>query len=224
MVKKLSTADANKPRRGGRPSMAQAGQIDEKILATASHLFLTQGYGETSIEAVAKRAGISKRTFYHRYADKGALFGAVMHRLVQRLRPPAEEAAHLFEGADLGGILERLAQVILAAALQPEALALHRVILSESGRFPELAAIIDANSSRAEAVRRIAGLLRAGGAKASAAEAEFAAEQFMHLLLAGPQHRALSMGVAMTVEELHDWARDSVRLFLSGWRGMASEA
>src|SRR5947209_19814422 len=53
-------------RRGGRPSREQAALLGERILDTATELFLAEGYGATSIEAIAQRAGISKRTFYHR--------------------------------------------------------------------------------------------------------------------------------------------------------------
>jgi AcrR family transcriptional regulator len=53
--------------RGGRPSRADALRLRERILAAASELFLAEGYGLTSIEAVAKRAAVSKRTFYDRF-------------------------------------------------------------------------------------------------------------------------------------------------------------
>ncbi|HKF70791.1 MAG TPA: helix-turn-helix domain-containing protein, partial [Stellaceae bacterium] len=65
-----------------------AERIREQILEIATPLFLTQGYGATSIEAVAKRARMSKRTVYSRFRDKAELFGAVVHRLVERMRPP----------------------------------------------------------------------------------------------------------------------------------------
>jgi TetR/AcrR family transcriptional regulator, mexJK operon transcriptional repressor len=52
---------AHKGSRGGRPSHAQALQLRERILDVATELFLTEGYGTTSIEAVAERAGVSKR-------------------------------------------------------------------------------------------------------------------------------------------------------------------
>ena len=73
---------------GGRPSRAQAEKLGERILDAATTLFLAHGYGATSIEEVARRARVSKRTFYHRFDDKPALFGAVVHRIVERLRPP----------------------------------------------------------------------------------------------------------------------------------------
>ncbi len=98
-------AGAAVPRRGGRPSRTQSEQLGERILDAATHLFLSVGYGATSIEAVARRARISKRTFYHRFEDKPALFGAVVHRIIDRLRPPAD--VPLLEGANLREILER---------------------------------------------------------------------------------------------------------------------
>ena len=56
--------------RGGRPSRAEALRLRERILIAATELFLAEGYGSTTIEAVAARAGISKRTFYDRFDDK----------------------------------------------------------------------------------------------------------------------------------------------------------
>ena len=117
-----------------------------------------------------------------------------------------------------------LARLILRAALSPSALALHRVIVSEATRFPELAEAVNQEGTRREAIHRIAALLEreasAGGL--SPAEAEFAAEQFLHMLVAGPQRRALGLGTPMTVEALDAWARDAVDLFLNGCRGVAA--
>ena len=47
------------------------------IFDAATELFLTHGYGATSIEAVAQRVRISKRTFYHRFDDKAALLARI---------------------------------------------------------------------------------------------------------------------------------------------------
>ena len=92
-----------------------------------------EGYASTSIEAVATRAGISKRTFYHRFEDKAALFAAVVHRIIELIRPPPE--VPLLQGVELDEILRRLAGIILRAALG-QAIALHRLIVAESVRFP----------------------------------------------------------------------------------------
>jgi TetR/AcrR family transcriptional regulator, mexJK operon transcriptional repressor len=222
MMSRAGTSRPAVPRRGGRPPRLEAEQIREQILDVATPLFLTQGYGATSIEAVAKRARMSKRTFYSRFHDKAELFGAVVHRLVERLRPPSATASvqQFFEGGSLEEILQRLAQLILRAALSPPALALHRVILAEATRFPELAAAVNQEGTRRDAIQRIAALLEreAKAGHVSLANAEFAAEQFLVMVVAGPQRRALGLGTPMTETALDAWARDAVDLFLNGCR------
>jgi TetR/AcrR family transcriptional regulator, mexJK operon transcriptional repressor len=209
------------PRRGGRPSREAAALLQEKILDVATLLFLAEGFGETTIERVAERARISKRTFYHRFPDKAALFGAVVHRIVDRLRPP--DVSGLFAGGTLEAILKRLARVILLAALDPQALSLHRVIVAEAGRFPALAAAVADRSASQEAVTRIGDLLRreAGGARVTPEGARFAAAQFLQMIVSLPQRRALGMGVPMSAPELDAWADQTTDLFLNGWRGGA---
>ena len=211
-------------RRGGRPPRLQAEQIREQILDIATPLFLSQGYGATSIEEVARRARMSKRTVYSRFRDKAELFGAVVHGLVDRLRPPNAAPEQFFEGSSLEAILQRLARLILRAALSPPALALHRVIVAEATRFPELAEAVNQEGARREAIQRIAALLKreAPASGLSHAKAEFAAEQFLHMLVAGPQRRALGLGTPMTSEALDAWAQDAVDLFLNGCRGPAA--
>jgi len=219
-----SRATASRPRersRGGRPPRLLAEQLRERILEVATPLFLTEGYGATSIEAVAKQARMSKRTVYSRFRDKAEMFGAVVHRLVERMRPPDVPPERYFEGGSLEAILQRLAQLVLRAALSPPALALHRVIVAEATRFPELAAAVNQEGTRREAILRIAALLEgeAQTGRLSLTNAEFAAEQFLHMLVAGPQRRALGLGTPMTAAELDAWARDAVDLFLNGCRG-----
>jgi TetR/AcrR family transcriptional regulator, mexJK operon transcriptional repressor len=207
------------PRRGGRPSRAEAEQLGERILDAAAALFFSAGYGATTIEAVVERARISKRTFYHRFEDKPALFSAVVHRTITRMRPPAE--VPLLEGANLQEILQRLAGLILRAALSPQAIALHRLIVAESARFPNLAAAVNAQGGTAEAIALIAGVLeresRAGRLKLDAPA--FAAQQFLHMVVSWPQSRALRTGKPMTPVELDAWSGDVVNLFLNGCRG-----
>jgi len=206
-------------RRGGRPSRAEAEQLGERILDAATALFFTLGYGATTIEAVAGRARISKRTFYHRFDDKAALFSAVVHRTIARLRPPAD--VPLLEGANLQEILQRLAGLILRGALSPPALALHRLIVAESARFPKLVAVVTEEARAEEAVGLIAGLLeREARARRLRLDAPvFAAQLFLHMVISWPQRRAVVLGTPMTPVELDAWTRDVCNLFLNGCRG-----
>src|SRR5256885_8253560 len=72
---------------GGRPSRLESAQLSDRILDVATALFLGDGFGATSIEAVAKRAGVSKRTFYHRFSGKEMLFEAGVRRVVEPPTP-----------------------------------------------------------------------------------------------------------------------------------------
>jgi AcrR family transcriptional regulator len=194
--------------------------LGDRILDVAADLFLTEGYGATSIEAVAQRARISKRTFYHRFPDKAALFDAVLRRIIQGIRPPPDMP--LFEGGDIAEVLHRLARLAVHATVAPMTLALSRLMLTEAQRFPELAAIVAREGSRGDAVRQITALLeresRAG--RLAIDRPEFAAEQFLALLMTVPQRRALGLGLGtpMTGSELDVWADDCVNLFLNGCR------
>jgi AcrR family transcriptional regulator len=208
-----------KARRGGRPSRTDALQLRERILEVATEVFLSAGYGSTTIEAVAARAGISKRTFYHRFNDKADLFAAVVHRIIERLRPPPE--VPLLEGATLHDVLRRLARLILSAALQPSAIALHRLVTAESARFPELIRAVNAEGATKEAKALIGDLLvrEIPDPRFTAARRTFAAEQFLHMVVAQPQRRAMGLGTPMSAGELDAWAEDVVALFLNGCRG-----
>lgn len=205
--------------RGGRPTRAEALRLRRRILEVAAELFLAEGYGSTSIEAVAARAGISKRTLYHRFDDKAALFAAVVHEIIEQIRPPA--GVPLIEGATLRDVLRRLAAMILRAALSPQAIALHRLVMSESRRFPELVRAVHGDGSVREATTLIGGLLarELSDSKLGADNRAFAAEQFLYMVVSLPQRRAMGYGAAMTAAELETWADKTVNLFLNGCRG-----
>lgn len=211
-----------KARRGGRPSRTDALRLGERILEVATELFLAEGYGSTTIEAVAGRAGISKRTFYHRFNDKAALFAAVVHRIIEQLRPPPE--VPLIEGATLHDVLRRLAGLILRAALSPRALALHRLVTAESGRFPKLVRLVHAESATQEAKALIGNLLarELRDPRLSAEVRAFAAEQFLVMVVAQPQRRAMGLGAPLTPAEFDAWTENVVALFLNGCRGWSA--
>jgi TetR/AcrR family transcriptional regulator, mexJK operon transcriptional repressor len=205
--------------RGGRPARADALRLRQRILEVATEQFLAKGYGSTTIESVAARAGISKRTLYHRFDDKSALFAAVVHEIIEQIRPPA--GVPLIEGATLREVLRRLAGMILRAALSPQAIALHRLVMAESARFPELVRAVHGDGSAREATTLIGGLLarEPRDSTLSAEKRAFAAEQFIFMVVTLPQRRAMGYGTPMTAAELDVWADKTVDLFLNGCRG-----
>jgi TetR/AcrR family transcriptional repressor of mexJK operon len=203
------------PRRGGRPTREDAAALGDRIVAVATDLFLGQGFGATSIEAVAGAAGVSKRTFYHRFRDKPDLFRAVVRRLIARWAATSE-AELIVATEPIEETLLKAARRILAAALSPEALQLYRLLIAEAPRFPELALIINEQSASAgqRLGQYLAGEARAG--RLALDDPAFAAEQLINMVLAGPRRRALGLGPAMKPAELDRWLRRSVALFLKG--------
>ncbi len=174
-------------------------------------LFLRDGFAATSIEAIAAAAGVSKRTLYARFSAKEAVFVAVVRRLVGIWLQGFDAA---IEGApSLRAALTVAGQHMLAVALTPAALALHRLMVAESGRFPELAAALRDGGARS-GIERLCRVLHAHLPDAGPARLAFLAEQFQHLILAGPQARAIGLGESLDADALDAWCADSVALFL----------
>ncbi|MGO9514481.1 MAG: TetR/AcrR family transcriptional regulator [Steroidobacteraceae bacterium] len=218
MARKAAKAVA----RGGRPSRADALRLRDRILAAATELFLAEGYGLTSIAAVAARAGISKRTFYDRFDDKEQLFAAVVHRIIEHIRPPPE--VPLLAGAALPDELRRLAGFMLRAAVTPQALALHRLVIADAVRFPELVRAVASDRNTSEGIALISGLLarELHDSKLSDEDRAFAAQQFIDMVVTLPRRRAMGFGKPMTAAELEAWADKVVALFLDGCRGWSA--
>jgi TetR/AcrR family transcriptional repressor of mexJK operon len=109
----------------------------DAILEAAARVFFESGYADASMDEIAREAGVSKQTVYSHFGAKEALFGDFIRDNCERLLEPisAPEIRAKGPGAALTGIARRYLDLIL----EPQALALFRTILAESGRFPELA-------------------------------------------------------------------------------------
>ncbi|HYZ24004.1 MAG TPA: TetR/AcrR family transcriptional regulator [Rhodopila sp.] len=199
---------------GGRPTAAAAVQLETTILDRATAAFLAHGYAATTIEGIARSCGVAKRTIYARWNGKPALFRAVMGRLLARW---LSEAGDWAEAEEPEAALRIAAGRILAVALTPEAIALHRLLVAEGMRFPELPDMIrDAGAT--EGIARVAALLDRAVAQGvlPPQDTRYAAEQFIHLVLAGPQQRALGLMPGFGEQEVHSWGEQAVELFLRG--------
>lgn len=56
-----------------------------EILQAAEELFKSQGYANTTIEAIIQQAGVAKGTFYYYFKSKGDILNALVQELVSRL-------------------------------------------------------------------------------------------------------------------------------------------
>jgi AcrR family transcriptional regulator len=203
-------------RSGGRPTAQAAAILETTILDAATAAFLSDGYAETTIEAIARTCAVAKRTIYARWTGKPALFKAVLERLMARWLSTSGDWT---ESDNLEAALNEAAARILAVALTPEAVALHRLLIAESARFPELPLMMHEAGASA-GTTRIAALLEHAVAQGALPKQDtaFAAEQFIHLVLAGPQRRALGLGRPLDIQQAHTWGQAAVAMFLSGVR------
>lgn len=218
MTEAINNPDPVKVRSSGRPSRQTAEKLRELILDIATSLFLAQGYESTSIEEIVRRTRISKRTFYHRFENKPALFAAVVKRIILRLHPPTN--IPLTVEGDLKANLLHLARLMVNAAVSPQAVAIHRLIVAESGRFPELARIASEQGGSQEAISLVTGLLERNAPieKLDVKDPIFAAQQFLQMVITIPQRRAMGLGIPMSTRELDAWPAKTVKLFLNGCR------
>jgi len=123
----------------GRPKLEDAAAIERKLLAVALRVFISHGYGATSMTSIVRDASISKTTLYSRFASKADLFHAIMREQIERL-----SVAALLRGntqrVDLVRGLRSYANRALEISLTGDFLEVNRLIYSESHRFPELGA------------------------------------------------------------------------------------
>lgn len=113
-----------------------ASSKSEQILQAAMRVFLQHGYAGTSMERVAIEAGVSKPTLYSYFQNKQGLFTALIERATLSCLQ-VEFGSELFKG-EPAALLPRLARVVLTKMNDPEYIALLRLVMAESARFPEL--------------------------------------------------------------------------------------
>src|SRR5258708_17984357 len=68
----------------GRPQVRPDDETRQIIYEAARHEFASSGYAATSIEMVARRAGVSTKTLYRLIPNKAALFEGMVSDRIDR--------------------------------------------------------------------------------------------------------------------------------------------
>ena len=114
----------------------------EQIRAGAQKLFLDRGFAATSTDVIAAEAGVSKQTLYVYYPSKEELLTDVLRHLIEdgpRGGPPLTiEVASPGSQDELRRALGSLARRLISSLMDPEYVALVRVIIAETRRLPHL--------------------------------------------------------------------------------------
>lgn len=163
------------------------------ILRAAADLFVRHGYDHTSMDQIAEAADVARRTIYNQFDNKEELFRAIVAELVDEVIKPLGEATG--SGANLHETLHTVARHLLTTVVSPQALALHRLAVAETIRFPDVGrAVYDAGV--VSAIGKLADYLadRAKAGDLQISEPRVAAEQFFALVCSHSQFMAL-MGI-----------------------------
>jgi TetR/AcrR family transcriptional regulator, regulator of autoinduction and epiphytic fitness len=110
----------------------------EAILDGAKQEFLAHGYAAASMDKIAAAAGVSKATVYSHFDDKVGLFIALMKRLACKKELFNRQTLPI-EGEPKVVLKRFAAEMLNNIATDPQLLTFMRLIIGESGRFPELA-------------------------------------------------------------------------------------
>jgi AcrR family transcriptional regulator len=147
----------------------------ERVLRAATDSFLARGYA-SSVDEIARRAGVAKQTVYHHFESKDRLFSEVARELAMSVLVE-------LEGADVRAALMRFALAYRQRALGPQGIATFRTLVPAVPRFRALAKAMYANTA-GELVARLAqylgGAMRDGRLRRD--DPELAAEMLLSML------------------------------------------
>ncbi|CAO3401717.1 TetR/AcrR family transcriptional regulator [Azospirillum palustre] len=192
------------------------------ILTVAGRTFLRQGYADASMDGIAAEVGGSKSTLYRYFPSKAALFAAYVEEI--GTLPWSTLAAVQVEEKGTEAVLEDTARAYLDLILSPSALAVTRLVMAETGRFPEIGRIFYERGIR-RAESRIAAILQRLAERSDVPGWNFlalpgAAAHFRALCEAG-LHEECLWGVygSASPEDVGSVAQQAVARFLRGCLG-----
>jgi AcrR family transcriptional regulator len=134
MTKKMAT---KKPSQLSKTELRMELLLD-RLLDAAAVVFMEKGFEATSMGEIAKQAHASTETFYRHFPTKEELFQSVLLRHAELLKGKLTSVLMSQEAPEKA--LAAFGELGLSLLLAPEMLSLHRILVMEKGRFPEVVA------------------------------------------------------------------------------------
>jgi TetR/AcrR family transcriptional repressor of mexJK operon len=186
------------------------------VLDAATTLFMAHGYGAVSMDAIARAANVSKATLYAYFSSKAQLFATIIG---EACRQNMAVTTFLPDGeTDVQAGLTTFAGNTLRFLLEARSLAIHRVVISESVRFPELGRAFYDNGP--EVFRRVFGdwlAQQTAAGRLTVPDPGLASDQFIGMLKGGVYLRA-TLGLAPPTEtEIDDTVASAVAAFVRAY-------
>lgn len=136
MAKQTQEENSAPPEAGRRQERAH------RILDAAAALILRWGYNKTTIDDIARQAGVAKGTIYLHWKTREELFAALMRREKLALEEEIRQAiAADPAGATLGGMLKHSARALLQSPLMKAVLLRDMEVLGKLARTQHSSAL-----------------------------------------------------------------------------------
>jgi AcrR family transcriptional regulator len=199
----------------GRPQLRPDDETRRIIYEAARQEFAGNGFAATSIETVARRAGVSTKTLYRLIPNKAALFEGMVSDRIDRF------ISEVNLRADQADIEQALAAALIACAelaLDEETIALQRMVLQEAGKFSDIAGMFYKNAIQRTVVA-LADWLRVQQKRGLIAleDVDDAAGMLLGMVTSAPRRAALFGGVPLpSRSQIKARARACAALFLQG--------
>jgi len=199
----------------GRPKDAAK---HARIVRAANTLFMKNGYADTSMESVAKKADVSKLTIYSHFANKDDLFREVISQRCARLMGP--ESFMALAGEPVEKALLQLGINFTSLIFTPDSIRLHSIMQAEAARHPKVVQIFfEAGPKRVRA--EFAKLLQVWNEqkKLTISDTAKATDQFFSLLNGEMLMKVMLLRTSMpSLAERKAHVRATVDFFLAAYR------
>jgi TetR/AcrR family transcriptional regulator, mexJK operon transcriptional repressor len=185
-----------------------------QILVAARKVFMDHGYGEASMDAIAREASVSKATLYAHFDDKAALFAALIVMECRHLSDQIGRGA--LDEPDIRVALLQIARDFNNLLCTGDGLTMYRIVVADAPRFPELGRIFY-DSGPKVMIDRIAKVLRRAADRGllKLHDPRMAAIQFISLIR-GELHLTRILGLKSASKRPNEYVEASVDLFLAG--------
>ncbi len=190
----------------------------DAILEVASASFLENGYAGTTMSGIAAELGGSKGTLWSYFPSKDLLFGAVLDRVTDAFR---QQLTLTLNAADpIETALTKFCTKYLTKLTVPQSIALHRLVIGEAARFPEMGRIFYERAPW-KTQELLAGYLEAAMDCGKLRRHDsFAAAQYLTSLCIARSHQQLVSGVIdeLPADRIREEVDHAVTVFLRAFR------
>lgn len=190
--------------------------IPAKLLDAATELFFSEGYEHVTVQAIVTRAGGSKSNVYKHFGGKEGLLFAVVERESAALRKPLDEIDVASLPVDRA--LRKIADVFLSVVYAEKTIALHRLVIGQSGRFPGLASTFVSHGPEGStaAVARVFKEWQRSGILSASRDVNVLARQFLDLTKLN-EHSHLLLGMkSETPKQRSHVVEEAIKTFCTG--------